>query len=212
MGAVRVALLALFRLARDNVPAFTEVAMTAYKSLCRIFVIFAALMLAMAGAAQAGSKAKIDRKVDKALAEFREDINGADAVLAKAKGVLVFPSIKKGGFGIGGEYGEGALRVGGNSVAYYNNAAASIGFQIGVQARRQILVFLDQTALDKFRSSQGWEIGVDASVTVVTLGAGGSIDSKQLNQPIVAFVFDSKGLMYNLSLEGTKISRIHKND
>lgn len=182
------------------------------KSVHKIVFLIAAAMLALTGAAHAGSKAKIDRKVDKALAEFREDINGADAVLAKAKGVLVFPSIKKGGFGVGGEYGEGALRVGGTSVAYYNNAAASIGFQIGVQARRQILVFLDQTALDKFRSSQGWEIGVDASVTVVTIGAGGSIDSAQLNQPIVAFVFDSKGLMYNLSLEGTKISRIHKKD
>lgn len=161
------------------------------------------------GAAHAASPEKIERRVDEALKEFREDIGGADAVLSRAKGVLVFPLIRKAGFGIGGEYGQGALRVGGRTVGYYSNAAASVGFQIGGQSRRQIIVFLDQGALDKFRSSQGWEIGVDASVAVVTLGAGGAIDTTQLNQPIVAFVFDNKGLMYNLSLEGSKISRIH---
>ena len=170
-------------------------------------VVAAAAMFS--GVAQAASKEKIDRRTNEALAEFRSEINGADAVLAKAVGVLVFPRITKGGLGIGCEYGEGALRIGGKSVAYYSNAAASAGFQIGLQRRRQMLVFLDQKALDRFRVSDGWEVGVDASVTVVTVGAGGSIDTNQLNQPIVAFVFDSEGLMYNLSLEGTKISEIH---
>ncbi|PQA87775.1 hypothetical protein CW354_05300 [Marinicaulis flavus] len=173
-----------------------------------VFAILAVLMVAT-GAAHAASKEKIDRRTDKALAEFREDIGGADDVLARAAGVLVFPSIKKAGIGIGGEYGQGALRVGGQTVGYYSTASASIGFQLGAQARRQIIVFLDPKALEKFRYSNGWEIGVDASVTVVTVGAGGAIDATQLNQPIVAFVFDSKGLMYNLSLEGSKISRIH---
>ena len=175
----------------------------------RFLLALAACFFAFAGAADAASKSKIDRRVNKALAEFRDQIGGADAVLNRAVGVLVFPSIKKAGIGIGGEYGEGALRVGGRNVAYYSSAAASIGFQLGAQARRQIIVFLDQGALDKFRSSQGWEIGVDASVAVITLDAGGQIDTKQLNQPIVAFVFDGKGLMYNLALEGSKITRIH---
>lgn len=173
-----------------------------------LLLLFAAAF-AFAGTASAASKAKIERRVDTALAEFREDIGGADAVLAKAVGVLVFPSVKKAGIGVGGEYGEGALRVGGRTVGYYNTAAASIGFQLGAQARRQILVFLDQGALDKFRASDGWEVGVDASVAVVTLGAGGAIDTTELDKPIVAFIFDNKGLMYNLSLEGSKISRIH---
>lgn len=175
----------------------------------RMFLILTALLFASVAPAYAASKEKIDRRVDKALSEFKSEVSGAEAVLDKAVGVLVFPRITKGGFGIGGEYGRGALRVGGKSVAYYSNAAASAGLQIGLQRRRQMLVFLDQDALDKFRASSGWEIGVDASVAVITLSAGGSIDTKQLNQPIVAFVFDSKGLMYNLSLEGTKISRIH---
>ncbi|WDI32319.1 YSC84-related protein [Hyphococcus flavus] len=180
--------------------------------IVRLFSPLVALGLAFSvvqGAALAASKEKIDRRSDEALAEFRDEISGADDVLAKAAGVLVFPSVKKAGIGIGGEYGEGALRVGGNSVAYYSTASASIGFQLGAQARTQIIAFLDPKALEKFRLSDGWEVGVDASVAVITLGAGGAIDATQINQPIVAFVFDSKGLMYNLSLEGSKISQIH---
>ncbi|MEO1243421.1 MAG: YSC84-related protein [Pseudomonadota bacterium] len=173
-----------------------------------ILSIFAVAVMAF-GAAQAASKEKIDRRTDKALTEFRSEISGADEVLAKAAGVLVFPSVKKAGIGIGGEYGEGALRIGGDSAAYYSTASASIGFQLGAQARRQIIVFLDPDALEKFRLSDGWEIGVDASVAVITLDVGGSIDVTQINEPIVAFVFDSKGLMYNLSLEGSKLSEIH---
>lgn len=175
----------------------------------RFIVVAAVALFAFSGAAEAAKPAKIDRKVDNALAEFRDTISGADTVLAKSAGVLVFPSVKKAGIGIGGEYGQGALRVGGKTVAYYSTAAASIGLQLGAQARRQIICFLDPAALEKFRSSEGWEIGVDASVAVITLDAGGAIDTTTLTQPIVAFVFDGKGLMYNLTLEGSKISRIH---
>ncbi|MEZ5893026.1 MAG: YSC84-related protein [Parvularculaceae bacterium] len=178
----------------------------------RFVVAALAAIVFTAGGAHAASKEKIDRRVDKALAEFREDIVGADAVLAKASGVLVFPSIKKAGIGIGGEYGEGALRIGGKSVGYYSSAAASVGLQLGAQARRQLIVFLDPQALEKFRASDGWEIGVDASVTVITLSAGGAIDSTELNQPVVAYVYGGKGAMYNLTLEGSKISRIHEDD
>ncbi len=169
--------------------------------------LFAALIFVMAPAA-AASKAKIDRRTDEALAEFRDTIGGADAVLAKAAGVLVFPKVIKAGIGIGGERGQGALRINGKTVAYYSTHSASIGLQLGAQARRQIIIFLDPEALTKFRASSGWEIGVDASVTAITLDAGGTIDTTQLNEPIVAFIFDGKGLMYNLSLEGSKISRI----
>ncbi len=175
----------------------------------RILAALVAFSLIFGGAAEAASKAKIDKRVDKALSEFRDQIGGADAVLAKSVGVLVFPSVKKAGIGIGGEYGQGALRVGGSNVAYYSTAAASIGLQLGAQERRQIICFLDAGALEKFRASSGWEIGVDAHVTVVTLDAGGAIDTTTLDQPIVAFIFDGKGLMYNLTLEGSKISRIH---
>jgi lipid-binding SYLF domain-containing protein len=181
-------------------------------AVIRPIILALVAAFAFAGAAHAASKAKIDRRVDKALAEFKDDVKGADDVLAKAQGVLVFPSIKKAGIGIGGEYGEGALRIGGKTVSYYSTAAASIGFQLGAQARRQIFVFLEKEALEKFQRSENWEIGVDASVTVVTVGLGGEIDATKLNQPIVAFIFDAKGAMYNLALEGSKITRIHDED
>ena len=180
--------------------------------ITRILNSILALTIAFAattGAANAGSRAKIDRRVNTALAEFREEVKGADGVLARANGVLVFPSIKKAGFGVGGEYGEGALRVGGKTVDYYSTGAASIGFQLGAQARRQIFVFLDQEALNKFRKSENWEVGVDGSVTVVTVGLGGEIDATKLTEPVAVFIFDAKGLMYNLALEGTKITKIH---
>lgn len=179
-------------------------------NFARASLALIAIFFAFSSAAEAASKEKIDRRVAEAMRTFREDINGADAVLAKAAGVLVFPSVKKAGIGVGGEYGEGALLIGGRTAGYYSTAAASIGFQLGAQARTQILVFLEQGALDKFRASDGWEIGADASVAVVTLGAGGTIDSSSLNKPIVAFVFNNKGLMYNLSLEGSKISKIER--
>jgi lipid-binding SYLF domain-containing protein len=180
------------------------------KLLFRTIPLLLAALFLFAGTADAASKAKIDRRVTKAIANFKDDIGGANDVLARSVGVLVFPSVKKAGIGIGGEYGEGALLVGGKTAGYYSTAAASIGFQLGAQARTQILCFLEQSALDKFRASDGWEIGVDGSVAVVTLGAGGTIDTTSLNQPIVAFIFNNKGLMYNLSLEGSKISKIHR--
>lgn len=174
-----------------------------------IRLIVLVVILALPSVAQAAKPAKIDRRVDNALADFRENVRGADSVLARAKGVLVFPRIRKAGFGVGGEYGQGALRVNDKTTAYYSTTAASIGFQIGAQARRQIIVFLDEDALESFELSDGWEVGVDASVAVITVGVGGAIDSTQLNQPVVGFVFDGKGLMYNLSLEGSKIHQIH---
>lgn len=159
---------------------------------------------------QAASAKEIDIKVDAALDKFRREVGGAKKILAEGKGVLVFPSVIKAGFGIGGEYGEGALRIGGKTVDYYSTAAASIGFQLGAQSKTVILVFLDKAALSKFRDSSGWEIGVDGSVALVTLGAGGSIDTTNIQDPIVGFVFSNKGLMYNLTLEGSKITKLKR--
>ncbi len=151
----------------------------------------------------------LDAKVDSSLENFQK-VGGAVDVLNKAAGVLVFPSVFKAGIGIGGEYGEGALRVRGKTVDYYSTAAASIGFQLGGQRKTIIMAFMDKAALDKFRASSGWKIGGDISVAVIAVGAGASIDSAKLNQPIVAFVMDQKGLMYNLTLEGTKLTKIKK--
>ena len=178
----------------------------------RWFVVGIAVfcLIGMASLASFAATAKVlDADVDALLKKF-ERIRGSRDVLRRAQGVLVFPKVFKAGIGIGGEYGEGALRIRGRTVDYYNTAAASIGFQLGGQKKTVIIAFMQKDALDKFRDSSGWKIGVDASVAVIAIGAGGSIDTAKINEPIVAFVLDQKGLMYNLSLEGSKITKIKK--
>jgi lipid-binding SYLF domain-containing protein len=158
----------------------------------------------------AASAAEIDAKTDSALKMFYEKVGPAKELSAKAKGILIFPDVIKAGFGIGGEYGEGALRINGKTVEYYNTAAASIGLQLGAQEKAVILLFMDGKALDDFRKSDGWEAGVDGSVAVVEWGTGGSIDTTNIKDPIIGFVFGNKGLMFNLTLEGSKMSKIKR--
>ncbi len=169
-----------------------------------------AIQLAVSVDARAATAREIDVKVDVALERFQKEVGGAKRFLESAEGVLVFPSVIKAGFGIGGEYGEGALRIGGKTVDYYSTAAASVGLQLGAQSRTVILVFLDKKALMDFRNSAGWKAGVDGSVALVTLGAGGTIDTENIKDPIVGFVFSNKGLMYNLTLEGSKYTKLDK--
>ncbi len=116
----------------------------------------------------------------------------------------------KAGFGIGGSYGEGVLIVGGNPAGYYNIVSASFGFQMGAQAQTLIIMFMTEQSLASFRSAYGWKAGVDGSIVVATLGAGGTIDTDTLTSPIIAFVLDPKGLMYSLSLEGSKFTKIER--
>jgi lipid-binding SYLF domain-containing protein len=172
------------------------------------FLLAGMILLVAAGTALAKSAREIDIGVDVTLEDFAQNIKGGREFLKSAKGVLVFPSVIKAGFGVGGEYGEGALRIKGKTVNYYSTAAASIGFQLGAQSKRVILVFMENEALKKFRESQGWEAGVDGSVALVTLGTGGSIDTNNIQDPIVGFIFGNKGLMYNLTLEGSKFTKI----
>lgn len=159
---------------------------------------------------QAASKAEIDAEVRQALRAFQKHTSAGHELSKKAAGMLVFPSVIKAGVGIGGEFGEGALLVGGKTSAYYNVAAASIGFQLGAQARSQVILFMTEKALADFRKSDGWTAGVDGSVALATLGAGGEIDTETAKKPIIGFIFSGKGLMYNLSLEGSKITRVKK--
>ena len=168
----------------------------------------AVLTTGCTGHGQESSSNEIDAQVQAALVAFSETVKGGDALVAKADGVLVFPDIVKGGIGIGGEYGEGALLMNGRPVDYYNITSGSIGFQLGVQVKSQILIFLDPATLEDFRRSNGWEVGLDGSVAVVNVGAGGQIDSNNVQQPIVGFVFSNRGLMYNVSIEGSKITRV----
>lgn len=168
------------------------------------------LTLALVPSGYAKTSAEINTGVDAALYRFKTEVPGAADLLKKAKGVLVFPSVFKGGIGIGAEYGEGALRINGKTVEYYSTVSGSIGFQLGAQVKSVYLLFLDAGALQNFRNSEGWKAGVDGSVALVTLGANGAIDTTQTNQPILGFVIGQKGLMYNLTLEGSKYNKIVK--
>jgi lipid-binding SYLF domain-containing protein len=164
-------------------------------------------LLTSVGDAHAVSAGEIDGKVDAALQRFYAEVPGARDFAARAKGVLVFPSVVKAGFGIGGEYGTGALRVDGKSVDYYSTTAASIGFQIGAQTHSVILCFMTDASLSGFRKSRGWEVGVDGSVAFIDVGAGGSLDTTTAVAPVVGFVFGRSGLMANISLEGAKMTK-----
>ncbi len=180
---------------------------TIQRAVSVALITFAAMAL-VAPRAEA-SAAKINADVRASLDQFFRQTPGARELANNAAGVLVFPTVVKAGFGIGGEYGEGALLVGGRPVGYYNLVSASFGFQLGAQARTVIIMFMTPSALAGFNRTAGWKVGVDGSVTLITLGAGASIDTSQITSPVIGFVLDPTGLMYNLTLEGSKISRIN---
>lgn len=177
----------------------------------KLFVAISLFAALLPGAnVHAASASEIDNNVNKALGVFKEDVNGAEVFLSQAAGYLVFPRVIKVGVGLGAETGEGALRVGGKSVAYYRTTSGSIGFQLGAQAKSIVIAFMTQQSLDKFRNSEGWKVGVDGSVALIDIGAGKTIDTDNIRDPVVGFIFGSKGLMYNLTLEGSKFSKLDK--
>jgi len=157
---------------------------------------------------QAASKVEIDLYVEDAMKQFQKHTSAGTKLASQAKGILIFPKVYKIGVVIGGEYGEGVLKVGGATVNYYSVASASIGFQLGAQMRSQVILFMTDEALQKFRDSQGWEAGLDGSVAIATIGVGDTIDTNTAQQSIIGFIFSNKGLMFNLSLEGSKFTPI----
>lgn len=169
----------------------------------------AAFALAPA-ASEAKSAREIEGEVNHALDELYASVKGSRELAARARGVLVMPNVIKGGLIIGGAYGEGALRIGGATIDYYNVAAGSIGYQIGVQKTSHALFFMTEDALNGFRSASGWELGADAEFTVPGDGISLNVDLTTAAQPIVAIVFAQDGLLAGASLEGAKYSRIKK--
>ena len=175
-----------------------------------VFIIVLLIAPNFSHVAQAATAKEIDVSVEVALDRFKNQVKGAEEFLANAKGVLVFPNVVRVGFFLGGEYGEGALLVDDKIVDYYSTAAGSFGFQFGAQSKNIIIVFMEENALTKFRDSLGWRAGLDGSIAVVDVGTGGSLDSNNVRDPIVGFVFGLKGLMLNLSLEGSKFTKLIK--
>lgn len=166
----------------------------------------------LAQKAFAATAKEIDASVDAAMDRFYKQVKGGKEFARKAKGLLVMPNVKKGGLIIGGEYGEGALRIHGKSVDYYRIISGSVGFQIGGQARDMVIAFMTEEALKKFRGSRGWEAGVDGSVALISTGGGDTatttMKTTEMKDPVVGFIFDVKGLMGDMSLKGAKFSKI----
>lgn len=156
------------------------------------------------------SSVEIDTRASAVLDRLYSDQAEAKTLADKSAGILVMPRIIKGGVGLGGEYGEGVLRVNGQANRYYRLTSLSFGFQLGGQAKSEVILFMTPEALRSFVESDGWEAGVDGSIAVIEFGVGKEIDTNSIRDPIIGFVFDNKGLMYNLSLEGSKFWQISK--
>jgi lipid-binding SYLF domain-containing protein len=161
-------------------------------------------------ATYAATANEIDASVNASLDRFVKEVKGAKEFLDAAKGVIVIPKVMQGGLIVGAEYGEGALRISGKTVGYYNIASGSFGYQIGAQEKDIILVFMNRAVLKKFRTSENWRAGVDAKVTVINVGVDDSLSTMTVKQPVVGFVFGQKGFMAGATLEGSKFTKMKK--
>jgi lipid-binding SYLF domain-containing protein len=179
-------------------------------NLARRRLLLAAIAGLAAAPAAADSASTIEAKSDRALRQLFATVPGAEEIAAQAKGMLIMPDIVKGGFILGGAYGEGALRVNGETVGYYSLASASVGLQIGVQSSKQALFFMTEDALARFQRADGWEAGVDAEVTIPGDGLHAGIDTTSDPAPVIAIVFGQDGVLAGASLAGAKYSRINR--
>ncbi|MEE8320161.1 MAG: YSC84-related protein [bacterium] len=183
---------------------------SALASAMLIVMLAVVFTVPLTGLSHAATARELEISVDVALEKFYEEVTGGKEFISESKGYLLFPRVIKAGLGIGGEHGEGALRIGGRTVDYYSTTAGSVGFQLGVQQKTVLVVFMTNNSLKKFRNSSGWKAGVDGSVALIKVGAGGSVDTANIKAPIVGFVYGQKGLMYNLTLEGSKFTKLKK--
>ena len=160
------------------------------------------------GPLSSDARRSIDDGYGTTLSRLYDTTPGSRELVSKARGVLVFPRVISAGLVVGGEYGNGELRVDDRIDGYYRTTAASFGLQIGAQSRALVFLFMTQDALDRFRAGKGWSGGVDASVAVMKVGANGSIDANAAGAPTIAFMMTNAGLMANFSIEGTKVTRL----
>ena len=160
------------------------------------------------GADPAAKRSEIDAKVDGALTKLYAQARGSQELVQRAKGVLVFPTVVSAGFVVGGSHGNGALRVHGRTEGYYSTTAATVGLVAGADSRAVYILFMTDEALDKFRASKGWTAGADASVSVLNAGADVGVDTQTAKQAVIGYVLTNAGLMANVAIDGTKISKI----
>ena len=172
--------------------------------------VWGVLTLGLTSSAGAATAAAIDAGVATARAQCAAQIPGCQEAAGKAQGMLVFPEVTKAAIGVGGSYGEGALIVGDKTAGYYSTASASVGLQLGAEKYAQIIMFMTTDALDKFRASSGWEAGANAQVTMIDQSKAANISSVVAANPVIAFVFGQKGLMGELSVQGSKITKLDR--
>ena len=172
--------------------------------------VFLSLMVVVAPTAQAETKAALDMSSKEALNQLIASVPAAKALSEKAIAVLVFPSITKAGFMIGGQFGDGVMWKNGKPAAYYNTSGASFGLQAGAQTYGYAMFFMKESALKALDTADGFEVGVGPSVVVVDQGMGASHTSTTLQDDIYAFVFGQKGLMAGVGIQGNKITKINK--
>jgi len=184
--------------------------MNSGRLLAGAVLLLATVMLShlSAGSALAASAREIDAKATQALTTLYKTTPGAKALADKAKAVLIFPDIVKGGFIVAGQFGDGALRKGGKTVGYYRSLAASYGFQAGAQSFGYILFFMDDESLTYLDKSDGWELGSGPSLVVLDKGFAKSLSTTTLQKGVYAFIFNQKGLMGGVGLQGSKITKI----
>lgn len=177
------------------------------KSLPLLLVMI--LVLSTSSMATMNSANEINSDANDALKEFYSEVKGSKKYLNQAKAYLVFPDIKEAGFFFGGKYGEGVLRIGDTSKAYYSITAASVGFQMGAQKYAMIIAFTSDAALNKFLlGDDEWETDVDGKIAMAEWNSKEELDDIDYDDDMVAFVFDSTGMMGSFSMEGTKFKRI----
>lgn len=183
---------------------------TRIRVLGGIVLLAATAALMSAPRATAATKQELNRDGAAALKSLYATNNGAKLLGEKAVAVLVFPSILKAGFMFGGQIGDGVLMKRGTPVGYYNSVAASYGFQAGAQVFGYALFFMNEKSLVFLNSSDGWEVGVGPSIVVVDAGMGKSLTSTTITQDVYAVIFDQKGLMGGIGVQGSKITKISK--
>lgn len=150
----------------------------------------------------------IDDGVGRTMATLYSSAPGSRELAGKARGILVFPRVLAAGLVVGGEYGQGALQVGGRTVGYYKTTGLSLGLQAGAESKALVFMFMTQDALDRFTSGSGWTAGADASVALVKLGANGTVDSSGTTSGVLAFPLTNEGLMAAATIDGTKVSKL----
>jgi lipid-binding SYLF domain-containing protein len=175
-----------------------------------VLLLAAIVVAASPPLAVAASRQELERDAVHALKSLYANNTAARLLGQKAKAVLVFPSIVKAGFMFGGQMGDGVLMKNGKPTGYYNSLAASYGLQVGIQVFGYALFFMNDSALSYLDKSDGWELGVGPSIVVVDAGVGKSLTSTTITQDVYAFIFDQKGLMAGLGIQGSKITKIEK--